>query len=72
MRVIDLIKELEKLPKDATIGSFDIEDAVISQEVVIYSKESIVYGEVSRMTMKEIEDFRHSNKDKKCDYYIGY
>jgi len=72
MKVIDLIKELEKLPKDATIGSFDLEDKRISCFVNIIGKDTIIYTDGEYTTMEKIETARKSNEGKECDYYIGY
>ena len=38
MKVKELIEELNKLPQEATIGDFDLEDLPINDMVYIYSK----------------------------------
>lgn len=69
MKIKDLIKELEKLPDDATIGTFDENDSRISDCVYIYEKQDMVS---SGVTVSQIETGRISNAHKKCDFYIGY
>jgi len=39
MKIEELIKKLERLPKGATIGSFDEQDMSINDYVTIYKKE---------------------------------
>ena len=38
MKVKELIEELNKLPQEATIGAFDLEDLFVNDMVYIYSK----------------------------------
>ena len=71
MKVYELIKELEKLPQDATIGTFDEQDMSISDWVNIYNKTSKVFGISETKTIKQIEQARYSNESRICDYYVG-
>ena len=72
MKVKELIEELNKLPQEATIGAFDLEDLFVNDMVYIYSKTDTCYRASGNISIKEIEEFRHSNLRKVCDYYIGY
>lgn len=76
MKIKELIKELEKLPQEATIGTFDLDNTYISGDVEIYKdKNEHFYPDWALekgVTIKKIEDSRKSNKGKECDYYIGY
>lgn len=72
MKVKELIEELNKLPQEATIGAFDLEDLSINDMVYIYSKTDICCRVSGNISIKEIEEFRYSNLSKVCDYYIGY
>lgn len=73
MKVIDLIKRLEELPKDAEIGTFDADNRYISNGVQIFDKEDSVYCDCDcdYIKIKDIESGRKSNELKICDYYIG-
>ena len=72
MKVKELIEELNKLPQEATIGAFDLEDLSINDMVYIYSKTDTCCRASGNISIKEIEEFRYSNLSKVCDYYIGY
>jgi len=72
MKIEELIKKLERLPKGATIGSFDEQDMSINDYVTIYKKDSEVYGISEKKIVSDIENARYSNASKVCDYYIGY
>lgn len=73
MKVIDLIKRLEKLPINATIGTFDADSRYISDGVQIFDKEDSVYChcDCDYIKIKDIESGRKSNEYKICDFYIG-
>lgn len=71
MKVEDLIKELERLPKDSTIGMINIDDVRLIEDVGIRTNEYIVRDSIGdEISIKEIEGFRKSNKSKVCDFYI--
>lgn len=71
MLVIDLIKELEKLPNNATIGTININETKIINDVPIKTNQEMLYDQNhDRIKIERIEQMRTSNKDKICDFYI--
>lgn len=71
MFVKDLIKKLEKLPKDSTIGMIDIDDERLLENVSIRTNQETVYDSIGDdIKIEKIEKARLSNKSKICDYYI--
>lgn len=71
MKVEDLIKELEKLPKGSTVGTIDEEGRTISNYVSIVTQSDTIYTSFGdTVNVKEIEDARHSNETSICDYYV--
>lgn len=71
MKVKDLIKKLQELPQDATIGIIDVYDYDISEYVFIYDDKDIIIDLYTDMTIKDIENRRKTNQSNICDFYIG-
>lgn len=60
MLVKELIKELEKLPQDATIGDSEFDG----------TGSNILYDKIKIYTYDELDgDIAYD--DNKCDYYVG-
>lgn len=71
MLIKNLIKELEKLPEDATIGMIDIDDVRLLEEVAIRTNKEVACDSIGfEISIEKIEKSRKSNKSKICDYYI--
>jgi hypothetical protein len=72
MKVKELIKKLEELPEDATIGTFETDDMSVNDYVSIYNKTDKVFSYNRETSIREIEEARFSNQSRICDYYIGF
>ena len=72
MLVKDLIAKLMKLPQDATIGTVDVADGQVHKSVSIVTNKDTLYDSFigEEITIKQIEESRHSNRDRICDFYI--
>lgn len=71
MLIKDLIRELEKLPEDATIGMIDIDETRLLEDVSIRTNKEFVCDSIGfEISIERIEKSRQSNKSKICDYYI--
>lgn len=71
MLVKDLIKELEKLPQNATIGIIHVPEMINGDISVKKDKKEVVYTFLGReITVNEIEKSRLFSGDCAYDYYI--
>ena len=70
MLVEDLIKELEKLPKNSTVGVIDTYDCRVFREIFLMTNNEIVNNDGTSILIKDLEEMRKSNKNNICDYYI--
>jgi len=75
MKVKEFIEELKQLPENATIGMLDVDDIRIYEKVYIHDNNDYVDSYIEDNVLTPVSLFvktRRSNKDKECDYYIGY
>ena len=70
MLVEDLLKELEKLPKNSTVGVIDTYDFRVFREIFLMTNDEIVNNDGTPILIKDLEEMRKSNKNNICDYYI--
>ena len=70
MLVKELIKELEKLPENSTVGVIDAYDYRVFREIFIMTNDEMLDNCGTSILIKDLEEMRKSNKNNICDYYL--
>lgn len=70
MLVKELIKELEKLPENSTVGVIDAYDYSVFKEIFVMTNDEMLDNNGTSILIKDLEEMRKSNKNNICDYYL--